>query len=257
MMELLPNIKYLDMPPFGTEIGIITSGLMILDLRSLIMKRAGEILMMLCMALSLTACPGGKGGSNGAAATPETTTEVTPATINCQWDWQYRAYVDQNKNRCTPTTEEVNSASYCHNYIYNMQTHQWQDSAGNVVSCVQGYVDFNNFIPYSYINTQGQSQTNCQMYNSYGYNGWFPMQFGSALICVKQTYVNYWYPNYNFSNYYNNYYNPYYNYGGMGYQNYYPTACRYGVDCHTRCGGLSAGGQLGGLWFGGTLGLCL
>jgi hypothetical protein len=203
------------------------------------MKKTSELLTLVLFALSLTACPGKKGDSNGSAATPDTTSV-------CEWNWQYNNYVDANNNTCTPTQDQLNSSNYCHNYTYNTGTGKWQDGSGNVVNCNPGYIDFNNFQPYQVIN-YGNYQANCRYYGP----GWFPMQFGYSLVCVKQTYFN---------NYFPQSHNPY-SYGGYsgygyGQSGYYPYSCRYGVDCYSSCGGASAGGNFGGLWFGGTLGIC-
>ncbi len=203
------------------------------------MKRAGELLMMLLLAFSLSACPGKKGDSNGSAATPDSTKDeaAVPSTVGCQWSWEYNNYVDSKNRICTPSEADLNSTNYCHNYIYNWQTNTWVNKKGKTVKCVQGYIDFQYFQPYQTV-YYGYTQANCAVY---GY-GWYPMQFGSGLVCVKQSYVNYYFPGYNL-----------YNTGSS----YYPTTCRYGVDCQSRCGGFSAGGNMGGVWFGGTLGMCL
>lgn len=194
------------------------------------MKKAGVFVVSVLLAASLSACDKKGGDSNGSAAAPTTTNTTT----TCSWNWQYNGYVDQNGNTCTPNNNDLYNTSYCHNYTYNQNTGQWVDQNGNIVNCNQGYIDFNYFMPYQYIHN-GNYQANCSFYGP----GWFPMQFGYSLVCVKYSYVNYYYPGFS--------YNP-------GY--WYPYTCRYGVDCG-QCSGASAGGNFGPLWFGGTLGICL
>lgn len=216
------------------------------------MKELIRILLSVSVAMSLLACGDKGGNSNGAAAAPpvEEEEEVETSSINCYWSWSKKAYIDSSGNSCTPTSADLYSSHYCHNYIYNQTTGQWVDNNGAAVSCTIGYVDFNNFMPY-YIITQYGYRTSCSYY---GY-GWRAMQFGYAMICVKQSYFQTYFPTYGSYGYYGNNYG-YYGYGNnYNYGSNYPRSCRWGVDCH-RCQGVSAGGNLGTLWFGGTLGLC-
>lgn len=214
------------------------------------MRNVLHLLLALMTAVSMSACDKG-GDSNGAAATPVEAEEDTTETssINCYWSWSHKAYVDSSGKTCTPSSADIYSNSYCHYYIYDKTAKKWIDTQGNTVTCTPGYIDFRYFQPYYVISQQGYSAS-CSYY---GY-GWYPMQFGYSYVCVQSSYINNFYPNFNTYYGYGSGYG-YYGSGGYGYASY-PRSCRWGVDCQ-RCQGLSAGGNLGTLWFGGTLGLCL
>ncbi len=198
-----------------------------------------QILGVLMLSLSVTACPGKKsdsGGGGGVTATTPTTTTCTYQPQSGFYQNHPQAYRDQNGNPCTPVNP--NNQNLCIYYRYDHQRQAFVDQANQIVNCNQSYLDIQNgqIMPYYYY-SHNYNYNDCSGWSMIYGASYVPANLGYGIVCVRQDLVQGSMPG---------------GYYGGGTIN----TCIPGINCQTVCSGAGAGVQFGPLYFGGTLSVC-